>query len=1178
MNKKIILFLISFLITATSIISQDKENIDPKGLSQEDMVRIFGDIYKPGKVFKTAGDPREIKEVIISGNKITTVIFNYGSITKPNYLPYIADLVWQGLGYGYEFGPLAAAQVIVTLPDGTPDTLEIVDDSYVLEAQGDYSPDGSLKWGWLPKPGFADPNSKEVATLNASDNNGDGKPDSWPERWYSPGAGKYLWPAFLGDQATAPDEEVYYVMDDYTNAEFPYYPFDNDSSKRGLGLDAEVRVLQYNNPLAEDIMFVIYSITNASDKDLPRVYFGMQGDPHVGGFSNYSDDRGFFIPPTGPLADPYPQRARSMVYAWDPDNSGDGGRVTGYFGWQFLESPTNSVNGEDDDDDGITDESPYNSAGIFLDENNVNQGITNLTHYIEVYGQPRPRWSGDEDGDWSIEFNDVGIDGIGPESANYPGIDYGEGDGKPSQAFYQDQNDNLKYDVGEPITDERLPGYLWAGSEPNFGLRDISESDQLGLTSFRAVGYTAGLPNVPKNDPLMWEWLASDSIDPAQELLNQPGDNIFNFGTGPLRLNQKETQRFSMSILFGDNLDDLVLNAETATRILESDYRFAKPPEKPNVTAVADSGKVYLYWDTYSEQSFDPFTRSNDFQGYKIYRSRDYTFADVYTITDANGVPFMGQPLFDQNTGRRAQFDLVDSLSGFHPIEYLGRAVKYYLGNNSGLVHEYVDSTVMDGITYYYAVVAYDAGSIKFGVPPSETQAVISKDPITSELIFDVNTVQVTPGKLAPGITSAQAGNGGLPERVSGNSTGDISVRVLNDLAVKNKIYKINFIEPDTYHILDSTGVEDEIVSKDTVFVDLDHPNVQEGSFQLLDANGNVVDPSAYIVNTMSGKIRGSAIGSLPPGQVYKAVYRYYPVYNSHLINGEDANDHFNGVRVYVQTDTLTLDQENTKFSNPAINVRDVAFFPPSIGSLTKYRTDWEIRWNDLDTTAAGQWANPGDTVQNHLGQTVVTPFSIVDVVSNQPATYIVYDSIPALRNNGKWDWGEPIILRPTGASGFTVSYEVVFRRPDSSASPVYPASGDIYFVKTLKPFQAGDTYVFETKEVGFEKASASAGLDEVYVVPNPYVAYSLSENPGATSNRRGEREIQFRNLPQTCTIRIYTIAGELVQTINKDDNSNQASWDLLSYEGQRIAYGVYLYHVDAPGVGEKIGRFAVIK
>ena len=55
-------------------------------------------------------------------------------------------------------------------------------------------------------------------------------------------------------------------------------------------------------------------------------------------------------------------------------------------------------------------------------------------------------------------------------------------------------------------------------------------------------------------------------------------------------------------------------------------------------------------------------------------------------------------------------------------------------------------------------------------------------------------------------------------------------------------------------------------------------------------------------------------------------------------------------------------------------------------------------------------------------------------------------------------------------------------------------------------------------------------------------------------------------------------MVGELVDTIEKDDNTNFATWDLLSYEGQRLAYGVYLYHVDVPGVGQKIGRFALIK
>jgi len=1182
MNKKIILFLIAALLLSVAALAQEKptEIWNTKTLSQADMERIFGDLYRPGRIFKAHGDQTAIKEVIISGNKVKTVVYNYGSICKPNALGGVGDLVWQGLGYGYEFGPLAAGQVTTVRNDGSVDTLNIVSDSYVLPSQGSYSPDGKDKWGWLPKPGFSDPNSIAIATLNAQDANGDGKPDSWPERWYNASVGKYLWPAFLGDQATAPDEEVYFVMDDYTNIEFPYYPFPSDSSKRGLGMDAEVRILQFNNPLAEDIIFLIYNMTNSSEKDLPLLYFGMQGDPHVGGANNYSDDRAFFIPPAGVLADPYPQRARSMVYAWDEDMTGDGGRRAGYFGWKFLESPTNSIDALDNDDDGLLNESPYNSAGYFIDGVSypLNTNIYNLAKFTAVYGEPRPRWSGDEDGDWDAEKDDIGIDGIPPTSPNYPGPDYGEGDGKPSQAFYLDVNDNLKYEVGEPLNDERLPGYLWAGSEPNFGQRDVSESDQLGLTSFHTVLFGSAFP---KDVQLMWDWLSSETIDPNQEYLQNPGDNIFNFGTGPLGLERKEAQRFSMAILFGDNLDDLVLNAETSTRVLESDYRFAKPPEKPVVTAVPGDGRVTLYWDAGSENSFDPFTRGFDFQGYKIYRSRDYTFSDVYTITDANGVPFLGQPLFDQNTGRRAQFDLVDSLSGFHPVEYLGRAVKFYLGSNTGLVHEYIDSTVLNGITYYYAVVAYDGGSIKFGVPPSETQASISSDAITGKLQFDVNTVEITPNPLGVGIQNAEAGVGGIPQQITGNSTGSVFVKVLDDLKVRNKEYVISFSAPETYSVLDSTGIEETFISKDTVFVSLTKQNIQTSSFVLYDDGGNPIDASKYVLNDEAGRIRGAKIGALPAGNKYKVTYRYYPVFNSNRVQGEDGNAAFDGMRLYIQMDSLRINHDASKFiiNNSGTNLIDTIKFPPSAGSpKVRYRADWEIRWTGFDTTATGGWLNPGDTSITNLGSIkIVTPFTIWNLTDNVKASYFVF--VPTgTKTLSKWKTTMPIILRPTNAAGATTTYQVEFKLPDSSITPIYPQNGDVYLIKTKKPFQAGDVYFLQSKEVKFEAGTATQNLNDIYVVPNPYVAFSLSENPGRTVTQRGDRELQFRNLPPKCTIRIYTLLGELVQTIEKDDNSSIAGWDLLSNEGQRIAYGVYIYHVDAPGVGEKIGRFAVIK
>ena len=784
-NVLLFLFIISLVWTSLSAQEYDeKGNVNIKGLSEEDMVRIYGDQFSP-KFFKVNGEKRAIKESIINGNSITTVLFNYGSICKPNYLGNTGDLVWNGLGYGFEFGPLAAAEVV----DDSGNVIQFASDSFVLSSQGDYNEDGTLKWGWLPKAGYVDTTEgqNEIARLGIGDENGDGKPDSWPDKWYSPNLGKYLWPAFLGDEASAPDEEVFYVVDDYTDHEYAYSPSPvNNPDMGGLGLDMEVGVIQFSNALADDIMFLVYQITNASEKRLDRAYFGMHGDPHVGGPSDYGDDRADFIDPFGnsvSIDDNVPQRARNMVYSWDDDGKGSGGRPTGYFGWKFLESPSNAIDGIDNDDDGITDETPENSKGIFIDGTTVpvETGISDVDKYTEIYGAPKARFAGDEDGDWNIDKDDIGIDGIGPNSPNYPGADYGEGDGVPSQAWYDDINGDGEYNPGETLSDERISGYKWAGSELNFGLRDISESDQIGLSSFQAAQYTNSDPNVPRNDPTMWQWLSSDTINTAQELLSDPGDNIFNFGTGPLSLEAGETQRFSMAILFGNDSDDLLLNAATSTKILEADYRFAQPPTKPTVTAVADSGKVTLYWDTKSEESVDPLTGLMDFQGYKVYRSRDYTFADVYTITDGNGNPFLGDGI--------EQWDLDDTLSGFHPVDYPGRGVKFYLGNNSGLAHQFVDSSITNGVTYYYAVVAYDSGTDE--IPPTENKAVIRKDPITSELTFESNTVEVTPGGISAGMNDAEAGVDGKPTQVVGNSTGDLNIFILDDLAVKEKLYKI---------------------------------------------------------------------------------------------------------------------------------------------------------------------------------------------------------------------------------------------------------------------------------------------------------------------------------------------------------------------------------------------------
>ena len=57
-------------------------------------------------------------------------------------------------------------------------------------------------------------------------------------------------------------------------------------------------------------------------------------------------------------------------------------------------------------------------------------------------------------------------------------------------------------------------------------------------------------------------------------------------------------------------------------------------------------------------------------------------------------------------------------------------------------------------------------------------------------------------------------------------------------------------------------------------------------------------------------------------------------------------------------------------------------------------------------------------------------------------------------------------------------------------------------------------------------------------------------------------------------------MSGKFVQSIehNSEIWDGAESWNLLSRDGLEVSYGVYLYHVDAPGIGNHVSKFAVIK
>jgi hypothetical protein len=89
--------------------------------------------------------------------------------------------------------------------------------------------------------------------------------------------------------------------------------------------------------------------------------------------------------------------------------------------------------------------------------------------------------------------------------------------------------------------------------------------------------------------------------------------------------------------------------------------------------------------------------------------------------------------------------------------------------------------------------------------------------------------------------------------------------------------------------------------------------------------------------------------------------------------------------------------------------------------------------------------------------------------------------------------------------------------------------------------------------------------LNLINIVPNPYYAYSSYEK------NRIDTRVKIVNLPEICTIKIFNMSGSLVRTYTKDSPITSLDWDLKNQVGIPIASGVYIVHVDVPGVGEKI-------
>jgi len=105
---------------------------------------------------------------------------------------------------------------------------------------------------------------------------------------------------------------------------------------------------------------------------------------------------------------------------------------------------------------------------------------------------------------------------------------------------------------------------------------------------------------------------------------------------------------------------------------------------------------------------------------------------------------------------------------------------------------------------------------------------------------------------------------------------------------------------------------------------------------------------------------------------------------------------------------------------------------------------------------------------------------------------------------------------------------------------------------------------------------AAASNLDNVVIFPNP-----INFDTAARST------VKFKNLTSDPMIRIFTVSGEVVKTINplyqvaltgtvNDGISGEAEWDGTNDNGERVARGIYLYMITDGSGRKKIGKIVV--
>ena len=146
------------------------------------------------------------------------------------------------------------------------------------------------------------------------------------------------------------------------------------------------------------------------------------------------------------------------------------------------------------------------------------------------------------------------------------------------------------------------------------------------------------------------------------------------------------------------------------------------------------------------------------------------------------------------------------------------------------------------------------------------------------------------------------------------------------------------------------------------------------------------------------------------------------------------------------------------------------------------------------------------------------------------------------------------------------------------------PASG-------LPPLESAITLGAQSAYPQLSSEAVANSNAKIYIYPNPYRLDGNYRKVGFEGRKADEetladdrvRAVNFTNLPPHCTIRIFSIDGDLVREIKHDKDasdptSTHSEWNLITRNTQLAVSGLYYWTVENKNTGEvEMGKLVLI-